>query len=279
MNYFQTINKVLLGWLALAAAQVVAGMLVHIKAPMPPHAFEWLLVTDLLIAAAIGLVGIRSDWTGWKLAGLLVLIPFAINLMNVIEGSVFLKQSGIGWRNLTIQMFLTYILVLPLWRYIFGSGQTVPAHDSPFAEKSALSIASRFAACDALYLALYFAAGTLIFPFVKDFYATQSLPPAGTIVALQLLLRGPVFVLLCLLLLRMIGLPRWQGVLAVGVAFTILSGVAPLLMPNPYFPNYVRWVHFGEVVSSNFVFGLVVALIWSRPVATAAPPRQLSQAA
>lgn len=278
MNYFQTVSKVLLGWIAFAAVQVVASMLVPVKAPMPPHIFEWLLFTDLLVVAVIGLVAFRSDWTGWKLAAPLALIPFAINLMNVIEGSVFLKSSGINWRNLALQSFLTYALLLPLWRYIFGTGEPLAVREFPIATKSALAIAWRFVACDVLYLALYFTAGSLIYPFVKSFYDTQSLPSAGIIFGLQLCLRGPVFVLLCLLVLRMVGLPRWKGALATGLVFTMISGVAPLLMPNPYFPDYVRWIHFGEVVSSNFVFGVMVGLIWNRSK-PATLPSAMSQAA
>jgi hypothetical protein len=278
MKYFQTVNKILLGWLALVAAQIVAGMVVPVKVPMPPHAFEWMLVSYFLIAAALGVLASRSNWVGWKLAVLLAALPFAINLMDMFEGSVFLKHSGIPWRMLTLQMCITYALVLPLWRYIFGGGEAVPAGDSPFSGKSAAGLAWRFAVSDVLYLFLYYAAGTIIFPYVRDYYATQTVPPPGTIVAMQLLLRGPVFVLLCLLLVRMIGLRRWTGALAVGLAFTILSGVAPLLIPNPYFPDYVRWTHFGEVVSSNFVFGMIVGLIWGESRASAAP-KQMSQAA
>jgi hypothetical protein len=118
---------------------------------------------------------------------------------------------------------------------------------------------------DFAYLFLYFGTGMIIFPFVKNFYATQHLPSAVSIAALQLLVRGPVFVLVCLSLTRMLGLPRLQGALAVGLMFTLLSGVAPLLMPNPFFPDSVRWVHFCEVVSENFVFGAIVAWLWGRP--------------
>jgi len=278
MKYFQTVNKILLGWMALAAAQIVAGMVVPVKVPMPPHVFEWMLVSDFLIAAVLGLLAARADWTGWKLAVSLAALPFAINSMDMFEGSVFLKHSGIPWRMLMLQMCITYALALPLWRYIFGGGEGVPAGDSPFSGKSAAGLAWRFAVSDVLYLFLYFAAGTIIFPYVRDYYATQTVPPAGTIVAMQLLLRGPVFVLLCLLLVRMLRLRRWTGALAVGLAFTILSGVAPLLVPNPYFPDYVRWTHFGEVVSSNFVFGMIVGLIWGKSRASAAP-KQMSQAA
>lgn len=278
MKHFQTVNKILLGWLALAAAQVVAGMVVPVKVPMPPHAVQWMLLSDFLIASVLGVLAIRSDWRGWKLAVWLAAIPFAINLVNLFEGSVFLKHSGIPWRALAVQMCITYALALPLWRYVFGGGESSPAGESPLSGKSAAGLAWRFAVSDVLYLFLYYAAGTIIFPYVRDYYATQTVPPPGTIVAMQLLLRGPVFVLLCLLLVRMMRLRRWTGALAVGLAFTILSGVAPLLMPNPYFPNYVRWIHFGEVVSSNFLFGMFVSLIWRKSTAFKAP-KQMSQAA
>lgn len=40
-------------------------------------------------------------------------------------------------------------------------------------------------------------------------------------------------------------------------------------MPNPYFPDSVRWVHFMEVTSSNFVFGVIVAWLWGQPTLVA----------
>ena len=106
---------------------------------------------------------------------------------------------------------------------------------------------------------------------MRSFYATQTLPSTGTIVGLQLLVRGPLFTLLCLLLTRMLGMPRLSGALAVGLLFTVLSGIAPLLMPNPYFPDAVRWVHFCEVVSENFIFGAMVAWLWGQPKVVESP--------
>jgi hypothetical protein len=277
MTYFQ-IDKILLGWLALAAAQVVGGMLVPVHNPMPPHALEWMLVSDFLIAALLGIIAARSDWVGWRLALALVIIAWAINLVDMIEGTVFLKQLGIPWRSFILAS-VTYILVLPLWRYIFAGGEAAAPHYSPFSQKPIGSAVWRFAVSDLSYLVLYFGAGTVIFPYVRSFYAAQTGPPPGAIMALQLLLRGPAFVLICLLLVRMIGLPRWPGALSVGLAFTILSGVAPLLTPNPNFPEYVRWVDFGEITSSNFVFGALVGLLWGKPKSVSALPRQISQAA
>jgi len=277
MTYFK-IDKILLGWLALAVAQIVAGAVIRVQAPIQPHAFEWMLVTNFLVAAVLGVIAVRSDWVGWKLSVSLVAIPFAINLVSMVEGRVFLTHTVIPWRSLMFHVSLTYALVLPLWRYIFGQGQPTPPHYSPLKEKSLGGIAWQFVLSDFLYLVLYFVAGTIIFPYVKDFYATQALPSARTIIALQLLLRGPVFVVVCLLLARLIGLSRWSGALAVGFAFTMLSGVAPLLMPNPYFPDAVRWVHFCEVTSSNFVFGTLVGRIWGRS-GSALAPQSMHQAA
>jgi hypothetical protein len=99
----------------------------------------------------------------------------------------------------------------------------------------------------------------------------------GAMVALQVTIRGPVFVLLCVGFTRMLGLPRLSGAIAVGAVFTLLSGVAPLLMPNPFFPDSVRWVHFCEVTSENFVFGVIVAGLWGQP--TLVGSRLLHQAA
>jgi hypothetical protein len=56
-----------------------------------------------------------------------------------------------------------------------------------------------------------------------------------------------------------------SGAFAVGAIFTVLSGIAPLLIPNPVFPDAVRWVHMCEVTSSNFVFGIIVGWLWGGP--------------
>jgi hypothetical protein len=48
-------------------------------------------------------------------------------------------------------------------------------------------------------------------------------------------------------------------------------------MPNPVFPDSVRWVHFCEVTSSNFAFGAIVAWLWGQPKLVQSPA--LAQAA
>jgi hypothetical protein len=99
----------------------------------------------------------------------------------------------------------------------------------------------------------------IIYPYVQQFYeATKTLPSTLTIVALQLLLRGPIFVALGLLIVRFAPATRNQHALMVGVVMSVLAGVAPLLVPNAYFPDAVRWVHLIETTTSNFAFGAIV---------------------
>src|SRR5690348_3910782 len=169
----KNLGKIVLGWIALVVAQMVGGIITPVKTPILPHAFQWLLATDFLIAGVSGFVALRSDWTGWKLAAAITAIPLAINLANLIEGTVFLKHSGIAWPSVFLYTIVTYAIAMPLWRYIFGGHEPGLAHYSPFQQK-ATAMAWKFVVSDVAYLLLYFSAGTIIFPFVKDFYATQS---------------------------------------------------------------------------------------------------------
>jgi hypothetical protein len=100
------LSRIFFGWAALVIAQVLAGMVVPVKASTPPHALAWLLVTDFLIAGAIGFVASKSESAGWTLACALALIPLCIGIANVIGALSFLRiqrfrgdlcSSTTGW--------------------------------------------------------------------------------------------------------------------------------------------------------------------------------------
>jgi len=256
--------RLILAWVALLAAQMLAGMVIHMTAPPTPGVMPWLMVANAGIVLALGAAALRSDWRDWKLAAAMFAAPAAIATVNMIEGVFFLTNSHIDWRGVIEITLLGFAIAALLWWLIFRGAPVVNAVEAPIPHRSFGQILSRVVLCSACYVFLYYLAGFIIFPYVRDFYATQHLPGVGEIVAMQFLLRGPVFLMVCLLLLRMFRLPHLAGALAVGLAFTVLSGVAPLIVPNPFFPDAVRWVHFGEVTSSNFVFGCVVGWVWGR---------------
>jgi hypothetical protein len=268
------ILRAVCAFVAFCVLQMIAGMLAGVLVPtktaidpqMLHRMFYWIFAGNAVIVAALLPLAVRTEWRAWKLGIVMAAIPAAIVFINGIEGMIFLKNSPINWSQIFVSALISAAFMIPVWTFLFGrrSGH-LDEHFHPIASKSRAERAWKFVVCDFSYFALYIIAGTIIFPYIKDFYATQTIPSPGVLVGLQLLVRGPLFVVLCLLFTRMLGLPRLSGGFVVGLLFTLLSGVAPLLMPNPYFPDSVRWMHFMEVTSSNFVFGAIVAWLWGKP--------------
>ena len=263
MTTAKVIFRLILAWIAMFAAQIATGIAIHPKTPANPHPLLFLMVNNAFIVVAMGAAALRSDWRDWRLASALFVVPAAIGVANGIEGAWYLPNVGIEWRGTLLYGVVSSAVAAVLWLLIFRSA-AVPEStvSSTLPERGPGRKFWLFVLCSACYVFLYFLAGTIIFPFVRDYYATQHLPGFAQIVAMQFFVRGPVFVAVCLILLRMFRLPHLSGALAVGVAFSFISGVAALIMPNGIFPDTVRWAHFWEVSCSNFVFGFVVAWIW-----------------
>ncbi len=265
MTFPKIILRVLLAFVGTLIASMIAGILVPIKPFPAPHFLEWMLLSNLVSVAALSIVAVRVEWRGWKMGAAIAAIPLTLAAVNLLEGAVFLKNSPMEFGRIFVFTLVSSAVVVPLWMLLFGKRDAVATeHYHPIQAQSRGELVWKFVLCDVTYLILYYGTGLIIFPYVKDFYATQTLPSLGTIAALQLLVRGPLFILFCLAVTRMLGMPRLSGALMVGLVFTLLSGLAPLLMPNPYFPDSVRWVHLCEVTSENFVFGAIVAWLWGQ---------------
>lgn len=108
------------------------------------------------------------------------------------------------------------------------------------------------------YELLYWSAGMAVFPFIQHFYTPEMLPHPGLVAALQVP-RSLIFLAAAWLWLRT-G-PR-AAPLMLGLAFSILGGVAPLLPDNPLMPPDVRLAHGIEVGISNLLFGIWVGWLF-----------------
>ena len=258
-------TRVLVTWVSLVAVQAMLGMLVTSPTPVPENAGPWFVLSNLLIALVLCLLAMRSDWGGARLAVAVSSIPAIIMLTNYLEGIIFLTGVTIDWPNEVLRTCIVSVLTMPLWPWLFRKRGMVQSNFRPLAGREATARLWRFVLADLAYPVLYFMAGMFVFPFVRGFYATQTIPPVGLVFTLQLLVRGPIFLGVCLLMTRMLGLARLPGAAAVGAAFATLSGIAPLLIPSGVFPEPVRWAHFIEVTTSNFIFGLIVAWLWGPP--------------
>lgn len=266
MTFSKLIPRALLAFVAIAGIQVVAGMIVPMK-PVPiPHFALWMLLSLAVTVAALSAVAARAQWQGWRLGAAVSAIPLAVLSINLIEALVFLPNTQLEWGKIFLYTLVAAVMSVPVWAFLFGRRKEAAGdHYRPIRSQSRGELVWKFVLCDLLYVFLYFAVGAMIFPYVKDFYATQRLPSDGAIAALQFFVRGPLFILLVLAITRMLGLPRQSGAFAVALVFTLLTGVATLLVPNPVFPDSVRWAHFSEVTSEMFVFGAVVSWLWGPP--------------
>jgi hypothetical protein len=221
-------------------------------------AASWLGTAAIMMALAR-----CATFTGWRLAAALGAVYYVVtSLSALIEAAVFDVVPLAHLWSLALMTAVTTALFAPVVVLVAGGFGGDRGSLPRLGALPAASFAARFAGCSALYLVLYFAAGMIIYPFVRSFYETLDQPPLGVIVALQLFGRGPLHVGICVLVAAMTGPTRARRALLAGAVMAGLGGFVPLVVPNPYFPDAVRWVHMAEVVTSNFLFGAITGWVF-----------------
>ena len=115
-----------------------------------------------------------------------------------------------------------------------------------------------------LYIVLFLTAGSIIFPYISEFYARNNVivMPSFGVLLLTEFIRGLVHVgSLWPFLLTMSG-RRAQAALLSGLALSILGGISSLLLPiDDILPLEIRRVHIAEIFGSNFLFGIITACL------------------
>jgi hypothetical protein len=217
------------------------------------------LAACMLYAGALAYPVRVSTWRGWRLVGAAFLALFGLNVaLTQIEAYVFLKDLSQSFMLMaviigSVQAASVALLLAALFGKLRGPAEQVLHPRVP-----AGAWAARLAICSFAYLVLYYVAGTIIYPFVQPFYESQHRSVTLLMIVSLQLLRGALYVAVVLPLIRSMPVERWRIALAIAVLYPIVSGIAPLLGPNPILPDYVRHVHMIEIGWSNFVFGLLV---------------------
>ncbi|HEU4520351.1 MAG TPA: hypothetical protein VFT12_00015 [Thermoanaerobaculia bacterium] len=250
--------------LAISIAQFVAGAVaITIFSPeaFPPFVqgtMPWQLAANTIAAVVLAWLASRARFTGGRLAATLALIYFGIMHFNsLIEawffGFVTPRQFG---ALISMTLFMAVLLAAMLTPLLSGQRQAGMRTWSP------RLTGIRLAAGSVSYLVIYFVAGISIYPFISHFYDLQTTPPGLQVIAMQLLVRGPIFVALAAIVVLMSKAGRLETILMTGTALAVIGGVAPLLVPNALMPDSIRWYHFIEVTTSNFVFGLILGWLF-----------------
>ncbi len=211
----------------------------------------------LLNLAVLWIVARASSATGWRLVLMLFVLGFVVgSANNLIEALFFgvLRPREIG--AAAVPAAIVFAILAPAAVVLAGrwrNGDRSPSSDGGFKPATLLVVV-------AAYELLYWTAGTLVYPYIADFYATRTIPPAYIVAAVQVV-RSLIFVGAVYPLLKS-GLRGAPVVLA--LVFGVIGGVAPLLPDNPYMPPDIRFYHAIETSTSNFIFGLVVGLLFNR---------------
>jgi hypothetical protein len=257
----KVMKRIVLGLLLapvlLLVIQGVTGAVVLPSRPMPEGGGGWVLLYALITAWVLTGLAFTVGAGAWGKAALLFLVAAGIPANNLVEAFFFpLEIPREHLPPLFIHTFVWGGLLAFVLARLAGSGASRPAVSGE--GRSVAAWAWRFAAADLSYVVLYTVAGLLVWPYVSHFYAGRALPDPGTILAMQVA-RGLVFCGIAYALMRFLAVRPVIGALIVGATLSLVGGVAPLLMPNPYMPTSIRLPHMVEVGVSNLLFGVVAA--------------------
>lgn len=247
----------------------------------PPAGFLGLVLSVCLLqTVALAYPVVRSRWHGWRLTLTVFLVFFGPGtFMGQVESMIYLRSRlGQGMLSGIVLMGLFSAAVFsPIVVWVLGKGRApADAAESPrLLQMSWKSWAWRLAASAAIYLTLYYLFGYFVAwknPAVREYYGGTD---PGTFFAQMRgivrntpwmvpfqFLRGLLWVLLALPVIRMMK-GRWgETGLAVSLLFTV--PVAYLLFPNPLMPERVRTAHIIETAPYQFLFGWLVAWLFTR---------------
>jgi hypothetical protein len=235
-----------------------------------------MLVLAILFAQvmALAIPIVRSRWTGWRLATAMAVVYFGtVTFMNQVESLVYLDDkmpegflSGLFLMGFVIAAVFSPIAVVTLGKWkAMPSSTEVPA--------PALRLGKwgwRVAAAGLVYLCLYYLFGYYIpwqDPEIRTYYGGTD--PGSFLAQIKTVaqgmpwmipfqyVRGVLWVLLALLVIRSMRGPWWHAGLATAILFALPA--LYLLFPNPIMPEFVRMTHLFETLPYQFLFGWFVA--------------------
>jgi hypothetical protein len=268
-------------FLSFTVAVSVVGLTGNAEQPAaePATAALVLLAVCFLNSLVLGYLITRSRWTGWRLMATIFFVFYGVmTFMGQIESAVFITRLPAG---MLPRLFLMGLLIAApfavLAVVILGKRRhTALADESkqrpiiPFKEW-----AGKMAMLAVAYVILYFTFGHFIAwqsPAVREYYGGTD--PGSFFAQMRItlrerlwllpfqFLRGLMWILLALPVIRMLRAQRWETALAVGLLFAVVMN-AQLLLPNPFMPEEVRMVHLVETATSNFIFGVLVGWVLS----------------
>jgi len=238
----------------------------------PLSALSALLLMSVLNAALLTYITLRSRWSGCQLIVTLAVVFFGVaTVMPQIETAVFVRTLPPGFLSrLFLAGFLFPFLYAPLLVLLAGNRRQSEFTDPKVKVNSSESII-KITIAAFIYVVLYLTFGYFIAwqsPALRAYYGggnsngfltqlNETWRATPWLFPFQFL-RGLLWSLLALPVIRMLRGQRLEKAVVVGLLFAIVT--SQLLLPNPLMPYEVRMRHLVETASSNFLFGCIV--VW-----------------
>jgi hypothetical protein len=227
----------------------------------------WSFLANYLIAIILGFIILNSFYQGIKLTLIIFTIYFFIGDFNIlIEAFIFNVTNREETTFQILQGLLIIAVFSPFYTYMFKERETI---EIPiFKPRTFISWTWRVILGNILYLIFYITAGmilTIIYPKILQFYDGK-IPSFELIIKTQLFLRGFIFVAIAVLMLRTLNLSLFKKSILIGLTFSVVGGIAPLISPKELMPDYVRWGDGIEVGVSNFLYGMVLGYLLGQKI-------------
>ncbi|MDH5360345.1 MAG: hypothetical protein OEX03_07260 [Gammaproteobacteria bacterium] len=260
---------------ALASGLFATGTTPPMTAEQEAMAVPGMLVVALVHTLIIVQLIRMSALHGWRLSLVLMLGFYGVTtFMSQNESLWFAPALGIPYEVIP-GFFLSHIPVvlifMPLAVWLLGRWSGEELAPSFVLQMPVQEWVWKLALIALAYLVLYFSFGFLIAWQNPELQQMYNRPEGQWVFRQELLipwqiLRGVLWGLLAVVILRMLRGSFWSVAVMIGIYFALPMNIYHIL-PNPYMPiPGVRLSHFIETASSNFILGLVVCkiLLWRK---------------
>jgi hypothetical protein len=249
----------------LAMYVLLGGVPLSLAALGGGHALPFYLAGVVLTAslAPIALFGPRTF-----LGQLAVIVPILVVVNSFClwtESLIFLPAM-----RATATQTLVAMLIMNLVHgaVLAGLGMLLKEFRSSPREPLALypwrTLALRVSLCALAYVVFYLVFGSLTYNyFTRAFYpdAYQQVAALGPWFWPIQAARGLLMTLAVVPAIATLHIRRWPAAFAVGAILWVAGGLAPLLLPNPYFGTAQRVYHILEILTQNASLGVTAVLL------------------
>ncbi|TFG74390.1 MAG: hypothetical protein E4H26_08075 [Flavobacteriales bacterium] len=260
--------KSLLGALLLSLLNLLYQTIFTDLVFQGPEGLSYTLLSHFLVVCVLGIYVLHSTLKGIRLALSVIVIYYIIGNFNLlIEAYIFnvtdrSKTLEEMLQGLFVALFFapTFVYLLTAWK-----GQTP---QMKFSGRSIFGWSWRIVIGMFLYLLFYLTAGMILqttYPGLMDFYKDK-IPPIDVMILTQFP-RGLIFVTVAILMLRTSTLSLMKKAILIGLTYSILGAIAPLIPPNELMPSNIRLVHGFEVGISNFLYGILLSYLLGQKMA------------